>query len=55
MANHNDISTCPELFDGVEQFVDEQITLLKRTGAIVVLLVAIPGAVFLFQLLQHFR
>ena len=55
MEKHNDIATCPELFDGVEQFVDEQISLLKRTGAIVVLVVAIPGALFVLQLLQHFR
>lgn len=32
--NHNDIAAFPELFDGLEQFIEEQASGLKRTSAI---------------------
>jgi hypothetical protein len=32
--NHSDIAAFPELFDGLEQFIEEQASGLKRTSAI---------------------
>jgi len=32
MHKQNDIATFPELFDGMEQFLDEQLTRLKHAG-----------------------
>lgn len=40
--NSSDIAAFPELFDGMEQFIEEQANELKRTGALVALLLAVP-------------
>jgi len=49
MHKQNDIVTFPELFDGMEQFLDEQITRLKRAGLLTAS-VALPGGLALLYL-----
>lgn len=42
--NYSDIAAFPELFDGLEQFIEEQAKGFKRTSALLVLGVGLPGA-----------
>ncbi|WP_298399354.1 hypothetical protein [uncultured Azonexus sp.] len=51
MPKPNDIASFPELFDDMEQFLDEQINRLKRTGLLTAS-VALPAALALFYLAQ---
>jgi len=44
--NHNDIAAFPELFDGMEQFIDEQAASLKRTSVILAA-IALPCGMLL--------
>ena len=46
MEKRNDIAAFPELFDGMEQFIEEQAAGLKRTSAILVLALAVPTTLF---------
>ena len=45
--NHSDIAAFPELFDGLEQFIEEQASGLKRTSAIVAV-TAMGGGMLIF-------
>jgi len=49
--NHSDIAAFPELFDGLEQFIDEQACGLKRTSAILAAS-AMGGGMLLFYVLN---
>lgn len=46
----NDIAAFPELFDGMEQFVDELGAGIRRTGLRLVIWVIPGGALLLFAL-----
>lgn len=48
--NHNDIAAFPELFDGLEQFIEEQASGLKRTSAILAVTAMGGGMLILFAL-----
>lgn len=43
----NDIATFPELFDGMEQFIEEQAADIKRTSALLAFALALPTSVFI--------
>lgn len=43
----NDIATFPELFDGMEQFIEEQAADIKRTSALLAFALALPTTVFI--------
>ena len=45
--NHSDIAAFPELFDGLEQFIEEQASGLKRTSAILAV-TAMGGGMLIF-------
>lgn len=47
-----DLTTCPDLFDGLEQFIAEQFAHFRRTGAIAIAL-ALPGSMILTWLAQR--
>lgn len=49
MPKPNDIACFPELFDDMEQFLDEQIKRLKRAGRLTAS-VALPAALALLYL-----
>ncbi|WP_341744215.1 hypothetical protein [Azonexus hydrophilus] len=51
MPKPNDIASFPELFEDMEQFLDEQITRLKRAGLLTAS-VGLPAALVLFYLTQ---
>ncbi|HLO62031.1 MAG TPA: hypothetical protein VK165_03615 [Azonexus sp.] len=42
MEKRNDIAAFPELFDGMDQFIEEQAAGLKRTSALLALALAVP-------------
>lgn len=44
--NHNDIAAFPELFDGMEQFIDEQAAGIKRTSVILAM-IALPAGMLI--------
>ena len=48
----NDIATFPELFDGMEQFIEEQAAGIKRTSAMLALALAIPTTLFILYTLN---
>ncbi|MBL8429143.1 MAG: hypothetical protein JNJ95_04530 [Dechloromonas sp.] len=48
--NHSDIAAFPELFDGLEQFIEEQASGLKRTSAILAVTAMGGGMLILFAL-----
>ncbi len=48
--NHSDIAAFPELFDGMEQFIEEQAAGIKRTSAILAL--AMPSTLFILYTLN---
>lgn len=50
--NSRDLTTCPDLFDGLEPFVAEQIAHFRRTGAIAAAL-ALPAGMFLAWLVHR--
>ena len=45
--NHSDIAAFPELFDGMEQFIEEQAADIKRTSALLAFALALPTPVFI--------
>jgi hypothetical protein len=45
--NNSDIAAFPELFDGLEQFIEEQASGLKRTSAILAV-TAMGGGMLIF-------
>ena len=45
--NHIDIAAFPELFDGMEQFIEEQAADIKRTSALLAFALALPTSVFI--------
>ena len=45
--NHSDIAAFPELFDGLEQFIEEQASGLKCTSAILAV-TAMGGGMLIF-------
>jgi hypothetical protein len=47
---NNDIAAFPELFDGLEQFIEEQARGLKRTSAILAVAAAGAGGMLFFVL-----
>jgi hypothetical protein len=47
---NNDIAAFPELFDGMEQFIEEQAAGLRRTSAILAVLAASAGGMLFFML-----
>ncbi len=49
--NHSDIAAFPELFDGLEQFIEEQASGLKRTSAILAAS-AMGGSMLVFYVLS---
>mgnify|MGYP003551861132 FL=1 len=49
--NHSDIAAFPELFDGLEQFIEEQASGLKRTSAILAAS-AMGGGMLIFYVLN---
>lgn len=49
---NNEIAAFPELFDGLEQFIDEQVRGLRRTSALLAIVAAGCGGL-LFFLLKH--
>ena len=49
--NHSDIAAFPELFDGLEQFIEEQASGLKRTSAILAVS-AMGGGMLIFYVLN---
>ena len=49
--NHSDIAAFPELFDGLEQFIEEQASGLKRTSAILAAS-AMGGGMLIFYVLS---
>ena len=49
--NHSDIAAFPELFDGLEQFIEEQASGLKRTSAILAV-TAMGGGMLIFFALR---
>lgn len=51
--SNNDIAAFPELFDGVEQFIEEQANGLKRTSAILAAS-AMAGGMVLYYVLDKF-
>ncbi|WP_434513852.1 hypothetical protein AB6Q56_14860 [Dechloromonas sp. ARDL1] len=53
MEKRNDIAAFPELFDGMEQFIEEQASGLKRTSAMLALAVAVPGSLFVLATLNR--
>lgn len=49
--NHSDIAAFPELFDGLEQFIEEQANGLKRTSLALAVTLAVPtGLLVLYAL-----
>lgn len=48
---HSDIAAFPELFDGLEQFIEEQANGLKRTSAILAAS-AMGGGMLIFYVLS---
>ncbi|WP_162888740.1 hypothetical protein [Dechloromonas sp. HYN0024] len=50
--SNNDIAAFPELFDGLEQFIEEQAGHLKRTSAILAA-TAMGGGMLLFYVLHR--
>ncbi|MBP5988097.1 MAG: hypothetical protein KA538_13015 [Azonexus sp.] len=44
--NHNDIAAFPELFDGMEQFIEEQAAGIKRTSVILAM-IALPAGMLI--------
>lgn len=44
--NSRDLTTCPDLFEGLEQFIAEQFAHFRRTGAIAIAL-ALPAGMWL--------
>lgn len=51
--NSSDIAAFPELFEGLEQFIEEQASGLKRTSAILAAS-AMGGGMLLFYVLDKF-
>lgn len=49
--NHSDIAAFPELFDGLEQFIEEHASGLKRTSAILAV-TAMGGGMLIFYALS---
>jgi hypothetical protein len=49
--NQSDIAAFPELFDGLEQFIEEQASGLKRTSAILAV-TAMGGGMLIFYALS---
>jgi len=47
---NNDIAAFPELFDGLEQFIEEQAKGLKRTSAMLAVAAAGAGGMLFFVL-----
>mgnify|MGYP003590151765 CR=1 FL=1 len=50
--NYSDIAAFPELFDGMEQFIEEQAAGIKRTSAMLALALAIPTTLFILYTLN---
>ncbi|UCV27887.1 hypothetical protein [Ferribacterium limneticum] len=50
--DRNDIATFPELFDGMEQFIEEQARGIKKTSAIVAM-IALPCGMLIAWLLNR--
>ncbi len=50
--SYSDIAAFPELFDGLEQFIEEQAKGFKRTSALLVLGVGLPSALLTFYVLS---
>lgn len=48
--NHSDIAAFPELFDGLEQFIEEQANGLKRTSAILAVTAMGGGMLIIYAL-----
>lgn len=53
MGKRNDLATFPELFGGGEQFINEQLSGLKRTCALFGLALAVAGGLFLLHIFQN--
>jgi len=53
MEKRNDIAVFPELFDGMEEFIEEQAAGLKRTSAILALALAVPTTLFILYTLHR--
>jgi hypothetical protein len=51
--NPRDIAAFPELFDGLEQFIEEQASGLKRTSAILAA-TAMGGGMLIYYVLDKF-
>ena len=45
--NHSDIAAFPELFDGMEQFIEDQAADIKRTSALLAFALTLPTTVFI--------
>lgn len=50
--NSRDLTTCPDLFEGLEQFIAEQFAHFRRTGAIAIAL-ALPAGMWLAWLVNR--
>ncbi len=46
--NTSDIAAFPELFDGLDQFIEEEAGHLIRTSAVLALAIAVPGAALFY-------
>ncbi|MCH2221775.1 MAG: hypothetical protein MK097_15845 [Dechloromonas sp.] len=53
MEKRNDIAAFPELFDGMEEFIEEQAAGLKRTSVILALALAVPTTLFILYTLHQ--
>ncbi len=53
MEKRKDIAAFPELFDGMEEFIEEQAAGLKRTSAILALALAVPTTLFILYTLHR--
>ncbi|MDE2439917.1 MAG: hypothetical protein KGP14_02740 [Betaproteobacteria bacterium] len=52
MEKRNDIAAFPELFNGMEQFIEEQADGLKRTSTILALALTVPTTLFILNTLN---
>ncbi len=50
--NYSDIAAFPELFDGMEQFIEEQAADIKRTSALLAFALALPTTLFILYTLN---
>jgi hypothetical protein len=50
--NYSDIAAFPELFDGMEQFIEEQAADIKRTSTLLAFALALPTTLFILYTLN---